>query len=109
MFWLLIGLGCFGLLVLMMALCKAAGDADRRIEEMAGERICVSVEIPKDVCEELSCDSEALKKFKEHVEQRFNEEVEKWLEKEIQRLERELLYGSSEINHPKGLFKETKR
>jgi hypothetical protein len=38
MFWLLIGLGCFGLLVLMMALCKAAGDADRRIEEMIRER-----------------------------------------------------------------------
>lgn len=39
MFWLLFGIGfTFGLIVFMMALCKAAGDADRRIEEMIRDR-----------------------------------------------------------------------
>jgi len=38
MFWIIGILVFIAALVFMMALCKAAGDADRRIEEMYWER-----------------------------------------------------------------------
>jgi hypothetical protein len=38
MFWFLIGIGGVFLLVFMMAICKAAGDADRRISQMYWEQ-----------------------------------------------------------------------
>ena len=34
MIWVAIGIACIGMIVFAMALCKAAGDADRRMEEM---------------------------------------------------------------------------
>ncbi len=67
--------------------------------------IKVLIKIPEDVHKELSSDGEALKKLEEIVTQRFTEKMKEWWEKETQRLERELLYGNSNIERPKGLIR----